>query len=231
MERLQKKLDFLLEKYSINEKIALKNSETAICDGEEIPLLPHRAERRYSELKGIVTGGTLDGVSMMKCECVTMRDSDVYAVLCREADIASFVLGRRFSSVAAVKNENTLNAIARTADGVVVIFEIAATLKSGESEKCKHEITSRRGTASDILVDAQLHQDSVYVFGEKNAKYTDVDFELYGLSEAETATVRAAFGVAKNKNREENILAHKEAVKVAEAAEKSVRTGEREAIL
>ena len=37
----------------------------------------------------------------------------------------------------------------------------------------------------------------------KNKKYTDVDFELYGLSIEETAIVRAAFALARNKNYDE----------------------------
>lgn len=230
MERLKEKLDFLLDKYSVGEKVILKDRKTALFGGKEVPLLPHRAERRYIELRNIVTGGTLEGVSMMKCECVAKKTSGVYDVLRREADIASFVLGRRIKSVAAAENENTLNAIAKTEDGVVIIFEIAATLSDEESEKCKHEVTSRRGTASDILVDAQLHQDSVYVFGEKNEKYTDVDFELYGLSEEEISTVRAAFDLAKNKNYDENIKAFNEAEKIAQLAKRSAMTGEREVL-
>lgn len=230
MKHLQEKLDFLLNKYSEDIKVKLTDGETADIGGKKIPLLSHRAERRYSELKNIVTGGTLDSVSMMKSACITQRGRDVFDILRREADIAAFVLGRRIASVAAVQNENTLNAIAKTDDGVVIIFEIAAALKAGESEKCKHEITSRRGTAGDILVDAQLRQDSVYVFGEENGRYTDVDFELYGLSETEAAVVRAAFNLAKNKNYEENINAFNEALKIAELAKRSVITGEREVL-
>ena len=73
MERLKEKLDFLLDKYSVGEKVILKDGETALFGGKEIPLLPHRAERRYTELRNIVTGGTLEGVSMMKCEISTVR--------------------------------------------------------------------------------------------------------------------------------------------------------------
>ncbi len=230
MKRLQEKLDFLLNKYSVDRKVMLTDGETAVIDGEKIPLLSHRAQRRYSELKNIVTGGTLEKVSMMKSECIAERGKDVFDILCREADIASFVLGRKIVSVAAVQNENALNAIAKTSDGVVIIFEIAASMKKGEEAKCKHEITARRGTASDILVDAQLHQDSVYVFADENEKYTDVDFELYGLSESEAATVRAAFNLAKSSDFEENRRSYNDAVKISELAKKSVTTGEREVL-
>ena len=142
MERLKEKLDFLLDKYSVGEKVILKDRKTALFGGKEVPLLPHRAEKRYIELRNIVTGGTLEGVSMMKCECVAKKTSGVYDVLRREADIASFVLGRRIKSVAAAENENTLNAIAKTEDGVVIIFEIAAKAKSASTRS--HQDAARR---------------------------------------------------------------------------------------
>ena len=66
--------------------------------------------------------------------------------------------------------------------GAVCTIEISATLANGEIPKDKHEIISQRGIACDVVVDAQLKQDSVYVFGTENKKFTDVDFELYGLS-------------------------------------------------
>ena len=40
MERLMEKLDFLLDKYSVGEKVILKDRETALFGGKEVPLLP-----------------------------------------------------------------------------------------------------------------------------------------------------------------------------------------------
>ena len=50
MKRFQEKLDFLLEKYSVENKAILKNEETVVIDGREIPTLSHRSERRFLEL-------------------------------------------------------------------------------------------------------------------------------------------------------------------------------------
>ena len=127
-----------------------------------------------------------------------------------------------------MQNDNVLNSIATTEDGVVCIIEISATLKKGEVEKDKHEIISQRGIACDVVVDAQLKQDSIYVFGSENKKFTDVDFELYGLSIEEIAVVRAAFAIAQNKNYDEMAAIDANLLKLVDMAKKSANSGERE---
>ena len=203
MNRLQEKLNFLLEKYSIDVKAELKNDNTVIIDGKEIPILSHRSERRFTELKNIVNNGTLVGISVMRVARIVEAGIDIYSELYREFDICQYILQRKIKSVTVMENDNTLNAIATTDDGIVCTVEISATLKKGEPAKDKHEIISQRGIACDVVVDAQLKQDSIYVFGDKSGKYTDVDFELYGLSIEDIAVVRAAFAVAQNKNYDE----------------------------
>jgi hypothetical protein len=42
MKVLQEKLDFLLDKYSVGKKAVLKDRNTVVVDGKEIPLLAHR---------------------------------------------------------------------------------------------------------------------------------------------------------------------------------------------
>ena len=79
-----------------------------------------------------------------------------------------------------------------------------------------------------MVVDAQLKQDSIYVFGQENKKYTDVDFELYGLSIEEIAVVRAAFGLAQNKNYDEMKNIDANLCRLVEMAKKSAACGERE---
>ena len=74
----------------------------------------------------------------------------------------------------------------------------------------------------------QLKQDSIYVFGSENKKYTDVDFELYGLSVEEIAIVRAAFTLAQNKNYEEIKSIDANLCKLVEMAKASAQSGERE---
>jgi len=80
------------------------------------------------------------------------------------------------------------------------------------------------------VVDAQLKQDSIYVFGAENQKYTDVDFELYGLTIEEIAVVRAAFAIAQNKNCEEIQAVDHNLCTLVDMAKRSAANGEREVL-
>lgn len=228
MKKLQERLDFLLEKYSVDVKAALKDEKTVVIDGKEISTLPHRSERRFLELKNIVNNGTLVGISVMRVARIVEKGKDIYAELYREFDLCEYILQRKIKSVMVMQNENVLNAIATTEGDVVCTIEISATLNKGEIEKDKHEIISQRGIACDVVVDAQLKQDSIYVFGSENKKFTDVDFELYGLSIEEIAVVRAAFAVAQNKNYDEMAAIDANLLKLVDMARKSANSGERE---
>jgi len=228
MKNLQEKLDFLLEKYSVEKKAVLKDKKTVVIDGKEIPILSHRSERRFVELKNIVNNGTLVGVSVMRVARIVESGKDLYEALYRELDLCQFILQRKIKSITVMENGNVMNAIATTEDGVVCTIEISATLAKGEIEKDKHEIISQRGIACDVVVDAQLKQDSIYVFGSENKKYTDVDFELYGLSIDEIAIVRAAFSVVQNNTSDEMLSADENLCKLVEMAKKSAQSGERE---
>jgi hypothetical protein len=228
MNKLQEKLDFLLDKYSVDVKAVLKDEKTVVIDGKEIPTLPHRSERRFLELKNIVNNGTLVGVSVMRVARIVEKGKDIYAELYRELDICEYVLQRTLKSIMVMENDTVLNAIATTQDGIVCTIEISATLSEGEITKDKHEIISQRGIACDIVVDAQIKQDSIYVYGNENKKFTDVDFELYGLSVENIAVVRAAFAVAQNKNYDEMIAINSNLIKLVEMAKRSAKSGERE---
>ncbi len=230
MNRLQEKLDFLLEKYSVNTKTVLKDCKTVVIDGMELPILSHRSERRFIELKNIVNNGTLVGISVMRVARIIEKGSDIYDALYRELDLVQYILQRKIKSIMVMENGNVMNAIATTEDDVVCTIEISATLKAGEIAKDKHEIISQRGIACDVVVDAQLKQDSIYVFGAENKNYTDVDFELYGLAIEEIAVVRAAFAVAQKANYDEMIAIHENLCKLVEMAKKSAENGEREVL-
>ena len=147
----------------------------------------------------------------MRTARIVERGSDVFDELYRELDICQYVLRRKIKTITVMQNESVLNTIAVTDDGIVCTIEVSATLTKGEPPKDKHEIISQRGIACDIVVDAQLKQDSIYVFGNENKKYTDVDFEIFGLSIGDTAVVRAAFALAQSddysdiKNDAENL--------------------------
>lgn len=228
MNKLQEKLDFLIEKYSVDAKAELKSDSEVIVDGKNIPLLPHRYERRFIELKNIANNGTLVGISVMRVARIVEKDKDIYDELYREFDICQYVLNRKIKSVTVMQNDNVLNAIATTEDGIVCTIEVSATLKKGEIPMDKHEIISQRGIACDVVVDAQLKQDSIYIFGENNAKYTDVDFEIFGLSIEETAVVRNAFSIAQSKNADEILKINENLNTLVDMAKKSSKSGERE---
>ncbi len=228
MKLLQEKLNFLLEKYSVETPATLKDNATVIIDGKEIPLLSHRLERRFIEQKNIVTGGTLQGVSVMRVARIIEKDADIYAALYRELDICQFVLGRKLASIMVMTGDHVLNAISTCEDGVVCTIEISATLAKGEIAKDKHEIIAQRGTCCDVVVDAQLKQDSIYFFGAENKKFTDVDFELYGLGIDEIAIVRSAFAIAQKGIGDEMIAIHENLCKLVELAKRSAENGERE---
>ena len=230
MNKLQEKLDFLLEKYSIDTKAILKDEKTVVIDGMELPLLSHRSERRFIELKNIVNNGTLVGISVMRVARIVEKDSDIYEALYRELDLCQYILQRNIKSIMVMQNDNVLNAIAATEDGIVCTIEISATLTKDEIPKDKHEIISQRGIACDVVVDAQLKQDSIYVFGQEKKKYTDVDFELYGLSIEEIAVVRAAFSIAQNKNYDEIRDIDANLCKLVELAKASAEVGERKVL-
>ena len=230
MKILQEKLEFLLEKYSVEAKARFKDLKIVIIDGKEIPILSHRLERRFIELKNIVQGGTLQGISVMRVARITEKGTDVFSELYRELDICQYILGRKIVGITVMQNDNVLNAIATTEDNIVCTIEISATLERGEIAKDKHEIISQRGIACDVVVDAQLKQDSIYVFGKENKKYTDVDFELYGLSIEDIAVVRSAFTVAQKGNADEMLCLDKELKALIEKAKISAQTGERQVI-
>lgn len=227
MKQLQEKLDFLLEKYAVEKNVVLKDRNTALIGGEELPLFAHRCERRIIELKKLANDGTLFGISVMRTARIVEKGSDVFEELRRELDICQYVLGRSIKTVTAMQNDNVLNVIATTGDKIVCTIEIAATLAKGEPPKDKHEIISQRGIACDIVVDTQLKQDSIYVFGGENKKYTDVDFEIFGLSIEDTAIVRAAFALAQQKDASSVKTDAQNLIQLVKLAKESVQTNER----
>ncbi len=227
---MQEKLEYLLDKYSVETKVQLKDCDTAVIGGMECPLLAHRLERRFIEQKNIATGGTLQGVSVMRVARIVEKGDDIYKVLYRELDICQFVLQRKLCSIMAMRNDNVMNVITTTEDGVVCTIEISATLTAGEQPKDKHEIIAQRGTCCDLVVDTQIKQNSIYLFGAEKAAFTDVDFELYGLSVDEISVVRAAFTIAQKNTAEQMCAIDRNLQELVAGAKRSVQTGEREAV-
>lgn len=230
MNNLQQKLDFLLEKYSVEDRPVLKNDKEFSIGDKVYPVLSHRTERKFTELKNIVNNGTLEGVSVMRTVRIVEKNKDIYEELYREIDICRYVLQKEMKSVMVYDNGNVLNAILSADDDIVCTIEIAATLNEGDIPKEKHEVIAKRGTACDIVVDSQIRQDSIYIFGENNEKYTDVDFELYGLSYDEINTVRNVFFVSRDKEYDNVLKNHTVVSNLVDLAKKSAKSGEREVV-
>ena len=68
------------------------------------------------------------------------------------------------------------------------------------------------------------------MFGEETQKYTDVDFELYGLNPSEVAVVRSAFQLAQEKSVSEREERQKRLCRLVEMAKRSAASGVREVL-
>ncbi len=224
MNILQKKLDFLLDKYAVDSKAILSaDNKTVEVNGRSYALLPWRYERRFIELKKIVDT-TVGNISHFKIMSINPSTSDLNYIVKRELDIAEYVSSLKITEVFKAENDDVASVICMTESGAVFTLEIAANLDKDCEVIDKHEIITDRGTACDRAVDSQTPLYSVYVYGKKREEYTDVDFELYGLSVYEISVVRAALDIAKNiKLGEENDITNARLDMLAEKAAESAR--------
>ncbi len=198
MSILQEKLNFLLDKYAVANKATLSADNTSVeVNGTKYALLPWRLERRYIELKKIVDT-TVGNISHFKIMSINPKNVALDAVIKRELDTAEFISGLKVTEIFEAKNGNVASVMCMTDSKAVFTLELAATLEEGLDVVDKHEIITDRGTACDRNVDSQTPLSSIYVYGKKHEEYTDVDFELYGLSIYEISVVRMAFEIAKN---------------------------------
>ena len=225
---LQKYLDLLTEKYDLPRTASLVG-ETLTFEGKVIPLLPWRCERRFVELRNLVNDGTLDGVSALRISHVAPKGTDLKILLYRELDLCQWILGRKIREIMTFTNGETSNTVAELDGGAVCTVELAATLAEGTPDVDKHEITARVGVACDRVVDTQVPQSSIYFYSDKPTPetFTDVDFELFGLSAADVATVRAAqAALADPALADALIAADKELTALVKLSAKSAESGE-----
>ena len=195
----QEKLDMLLDKYAVSAAAKMADPCAVTIDGTEYRLLSHRFERRFAELRKLMHDGTLTGVSAIRCGHITDARTPLAALIRRELDICRFLSGHEIVSVAVFANgDRAANLIAVLDNEVVCSLEVANTLPEGAAPIDKHEVISARGLACDRVVDTQIPQQSIYLYADSNEAYTDVDFELYGMSVDEIAAVRGAFALAKD---------------------------------
>lgn len=196
---MQNGLNLLLEKYSVPVGAELSgDGKTVRIGGNSIPVLPWESERRFVELRGLVMTGRLGNICTYRIGHTAQKGADLFELLIREIGILEFTVNSEAKEIFAIAGRNTMNCIVETENGCVCTIELGATLQSGEGEIDKHEIITDSGVACDRVVDTQMPQQSVYVYGNKQEIYTDTDAELYGYKECEINTIRAAFAIAKN---------------------------------
>ena len=198
---MQKGLDLLLNKYSVNVKAVLSaDGKTVAIDGKEVPVLPWETERRFIELRNLVLTGRLGNMCTYRIGRTAKKGADLFEMLAREVGILEFTVDSTAKEIFAIAGANTMNCIVETENGCVCTIELGATLEQGQKEVDKHEIITDNGVACDRVVDTQMPQDSVYVFGKNEQTYTDTDAELYGYEEIQINTIRNAFALAKSED-------------------------------
>ena len=223
---MQRGLDLLLNKYSVEASAVLSESGKCVkINGECVPVLPWESERRFIELRGLVVGGRVGNMCTYRIGHTAARTADLFELLEREIGILEFTVNSTVKEIFAIAGNNTMNCIAETENGCVCTIELGATLEEGERDVDKHEIITDGGVACDRVVDTQMPQESVYVFGKKKEAYMDTDAELYGYKESEINVIRNAFAVAKNADmRAANAEKKAHIIKVVEAAKASLKT-------
>ena len=198
-------IDSLLKKYQIKADESKEFISGCFLTDENdsgtyIPLQPWRYNRKFVELRRIVDSRTIEEPLMFRfCALGDKHRWTIDSLIYRECDLCEFLGDSAIISVHAVLNESAGSVIAKLANGVICSVEIGAQLEKGSKMIDRHEIIARRGVASDIVVDTQIPQNSVYTFTDSGSRaYRDIDFELFGLDEPDIEFARAVFDICKN---------------------------------
>jgi hypothetical protein len=223
---MQRGLSYLIEKYSVEDKAVLSADGKLVTIGaKQYPTLPWESERRIIELRNLVVQGRVGNMCTYRIGHTTKKGADLYDLLAREIGILEFTTNSEVFEIFAITGKDTMNCIAETTNGCVCTIELAATLDEGEADIDKHEIITDNGVACDRVVDTQVPQSSIYVFGGEKARFQDTDAELYGYAEIEVNTIRYAFLLAKSAEaREACLKKYEHIVEVVNAARLSADT-------
>ncbi|MBY5959175.1 hypothetical protein KUV50_13565 [Membranicola marinus] len=166
-----------------------------------VPLLPWRSNRKFIELKNIVETQTIEDVALMRLSCYSI-DHDLWplkAILYRELDLCEFLSGSKIATLNHVANKSgeCVNIVVKLENGVLCSIEIGMDLTDSISMPPlieRHEIIGARGTCSDLVVDTQIPQSSIYAFTQNGMEiYNDIDMELFGYEPFEVDHIRSAF--------------------------------------
>lgn len=187
----------LLDKYSV-----------PYCEADldiDLPLQPWRCNRKYIELEKMISSGTLENPCLLRFCHLTDARTELRDILYREFDLAEFVTGHKIVAVHAVFTHNRSGSVIIKLDnGVIGSVEVSNQLPETQTEVDRHEIVAQRGVASDIVVDTQIPQQSIYLMTQESPKvFTDTDGELYGLDDKQIERVRSRFAFLKDRTTEE----------------------------
>lgn len=191
-------LNFLLEKYQVK-----KNGKITACgcfesENKKVVLLPWRVERRFIELKNLIDNKTLEDVSTFRfAHLAPAGDKTLDELIYQELDLCEWLGGAPVSRLFAVfSGEKAVNIIAKLENDLSCSVECSIMLPDGAAPISRHEIIARRGVASDQVVDTQVSQSSIYTYtAESEKRFTDIDAEIFGLSQDDVNLVRAGFKV------------------------------------
>ena len=223
---MQKGLDLLLNKYSVSAKAVLSaDGKTVQINGKNVPVLPWESERRIIELRNLVVSGRLGNMCTYRIGHTAKKGADLFEMLAREVGILEFTVSSTAKEIFAIAGKNTMNCIVETENGCICTIELGATLENTQKDVDKHEIITDNGVGCDRVVDTQMPQDSIYVFGKNKQAFMDTDAELFGYEEIEINTIRNAFAAAKNVEvQTANVAKWAHIQKVVEGAKKSLAT-------
>ena len=195
---LNSALDYLLDKYQVDGRGKISGCGCLEIKNGKVPLLQWRVERRFAELKNLIDNKTLEDVSTFRfAHLAPAEDKSLDDLIYQELDLCEWLGGAPVNRLFAVfHGEKAANIIVKLKNGLSCSVECSVMLPPGADAISRHEIIARRGVASDQVVDTQVPQSSIYTYTAENAKrFTDVDAEIFGLSQADVHTVRAAFKV------------------------------------
>lgn len=158
----------------------------------KIPIMSWRNERRYIEMKKLITTGIVRKPRGMKIKNIFGPDKDWINEIIKEIDIGEWILNDRIAGVFAVAGDNYYNIILSTKRNIKISLEIGRV--NIDDVVILHEIISEKGVISDMPVDTQINHYPVYVLKSHSTEvYTDIDFELPDLRYEDVAKVRFIF--------------------------------------
>jgi len=224
INKISTALENMLNKYEIPETKIIGGNEGSLiiehkgkkfifslCDrnfpnkpeGTPVPLYFWRANRRLNEMKNVLLTGNVKDVVGMRARAITPRDGfwNVDRLIVMVVDLVKFFFDEKIVTVFSTKMDNNyLNAIFCTEKGIRISAEIGE-IPQGSIPSFMFEIIGRNGVVTNLPVDTQVSQHSIYVSGDGNVKtYTDTDFELFGLSQPEIDCVRFIMSVCSGKD-------------------------------